>query len=367
MKRFILMAAMAIFATAGYAQSIPTGTAGTLGVAIGDSDPTMTVTGPDGVVRTRTNNAGAYGVAVGFATQANGRGDTAVGAYAYTGQISTTSTDAGEAYRSAFGYKSSATGDYSTSIGAFNTVSGTSSVAVGFGSNDDGQNNVVSFGSAAYGDRRLIHVAAGVDPTDAVNMSQLNSLTGQVNTLSTRVDQLAQSGVAGPQGPAGPIGPAGSNGATGPQGSTGPAGTNAPDAVTTAQLAASSNAATAAAVQTANAYTNAQVTAQSAQTLSWANAYTDQQVSIALRQAERYAATGTAQSMAIPSIPQLAEGQKWVGGGAATYDGASAIGLAFGYQVTESLNLGAGISRATSSTYGTGTHLAAKIQAGYAW
>lgn len=348
MKRYILGLLIAAFAIPTFAQT------GNLGVAIGDSSPTMTVTGPDGVVRTRTNNAGAYGVAVGFATQANGRGDTAVGAYAYTGQVSTTSTDAGEAYRSAFGYKSSAIGDYATSIGAFNTASGTLSVAVGFGSTDEGQANVVSFGSAAYGNRRLIHVAAGVNDSDAVNMSQLNALSGQVTSLSTRVDLLAQSGVAGPQGP---------QGNTGPQGPTGPAGTNAPDAVTASQLTSAS----AATLASANGYTNAAVAAQSAQTLNWANAYTDEKVSAALRQAERYAATSTAQAMAIPSIPMLSEGQKWVGGGAATYDGASAIGLAFGYQVTESFNLGAGISRATSSTYGTGSHLAARVQAGYAW
>jgi hypothetical protein len=63
--------------------------------------------------------------------------------------------------------------------------------------------------------------------------------------------------------------------------------------------------------------------------------------------------------------PALAAGKKWMGAAVGNYAGASAIGFAFGYQVSENLNLGLGVSTATSG--GSGSHIATRVQAGYAW
>jgi autotransporter adhesin len=65
----------------------------------------------------------------------------------------------------------------SVAIGNFSTASGAGSVALGFGSTNGGISHVVSVG-APQAERRITNVAAGIDPTDAVNMSQLGSVAG---------------------------------------------------------------------------------------------------------------------------------------------------------------------------------------------
>jgi autotransporter adhesin len=68
----------------------------------------------------------------------------------------------------------------------------TNSVAVGQGSVASAP-NTVSFGSAGN-ERRLTNVAAGVAPTDAVNMAQLSSIAtgmqGQIGGLQTQIGGL---------------------------------------------------------------------------------------------------------------------------------------------------------------------------------
>jgi len=90
-----------------------------------------------------------------------------------------------------------------------------------------------------------------------------------------------------------------------------------------------------------------------------------QAVSSATSQANAFAAKGIAAALAMPSMPTLAAGKKWMGAAAGNYAGASAIGFAFGYQVNDNLNLGLGVSTATSG--GSSNRVAARIQAGYAW
>jgi len=90
-----------------------------------------------------------------------------------------------------------------------------------------------------------------------------------------------------------------------------------------------------------------------------------QAVSSATSQANAFAAKGIAAALAMPSMPTLAAGRKWMGAAAGNYAGASAIGFAFGYQVNDNLNLGLGVSTATSS--GSSNRIAARVQAGYAW
>ncbi|BDU21767.1 YadA-like family protein [Dyella sp. GSA-30] len=68
-----------------------------------------------------------------------------------------------------------AAGKGSVAVGANTSASGVHSVALGAGSSDDGQSNVVSVGSSTQ-QRRITHVAAGTDSSDAVNVGQLNAV-----------------------------------------------------------------------------------------------------------------------------------------------------------------------------------------------
>jgi len=90
-----------------------------------------------------------------------------------------------------------------------------------------------------------------------------------------------------------------------------------------------------------------------------------QAVANATSQANAFAAQGVAAALAMPSMPTLPAGRKWMGAAVGSYAGASGVGIAFGYQVNDNLNLGAGLSTATSS--GNGSRVAARVQAGYAW
>ncbi|WP_437437803.1 YadA family autotransporter adhesin [Trinickia violacea] len=105
----------------------------------------------------------------------------------------------------AIGNGASAMSEGATVIGAKSVVSGANAVAIGtnatasaansvaLGSNSiANQPNTVSVG-APNNERRITNVAPGVNPTDAVNMSQLNSLGGTVNNVARK----AYSGVAG--------------------------------------------------------------------------------------------------------------------------------------------------------------------------
>ena len=83
-----------------------------------------------------------------------------------------------------------AAGSNGLAVGFGAATTGTNSVALGNGSTDGGRSNVVSVGSAGA-ERQITNVAAGVAPTDAVNVSQLGAVSNQVANLSSRVDNLA--------------------------------------------------------------------------------------------------------------------------------------------------------------------------------
>jgi autotransporter adhesin len=441
----------------------------------------------------KTHITGQFGSTVGFASNAQGVGDTAIGAYANTGAGNgNASDDSSDSYRTAIGYKSSATGEAAAALGAFNVASGlgsvslgygarstgTTSVALGAGSNDYGRTNVVSVGSVGN-ERTITNVAAGVNTTDAVNKGQLDgavagvtdsihqsvsSLQTDISNLGTALndgDHVSAVGIAAAQGTANQAlqnsqsntsaiattntqvvantvqiqalvnGQAGvctvSNGAlscgTGSSATGAGAlavGTNA--TASTAGSVALGNGAQAKGDPTVaigqNAIANGnnsvaigagavangtnsvalgagtvaardnsvdvggrQITSVAAGTQptdavnvsqlnsmqSAGNAYADGAAAKAYGQARSYAASAVAQALAMPSIPQLAEGQKWVGAAAGNYDGKSALGVAFGYQVTAGWNIGGGVSSALSSSDGNKSHLAIKVQTGYAW
>jgi autotransporter adhesin len=87
-----------------------------------------------------------------------------------------------------------ASGTDAVAIGANSTASGNNSVALGAGSVAD-QDNTVSIGSSGS-ERRLTHVAPGVNGTDATNVNQLNALRNDLGSSITTLQRSAFSGVA---------------------------------------------------------------------------------------------------------------------------------------------------------------------------
>ena len=81
------------------------------------------------------------------------------------------------------------TGLNGIAMGASAQTTGDNSASLGAGSSDGGQSNVVAVGNSSS-QRRIINLAAGVDPTDGVNVSQLKSmetsLTNQMNSIGDK-------------------------------------------------------------------------------------------------------------------------------------------------------------------------------------
>jgi autotransporter adhesin len=101
----------------------------------------------------------------------------------------------------AFGDGAVATGSLSAALGPNSQALAANSIAIGSGSVAT-LANTVSFGTPGN-ERRLTNVAAGINPTDAVNMSQLSSFNSgfqsQLGSLQSQVDtnqREARSGVA---------------------------------------------------------------------------------------------------------------------------------------------------------------------------
>jgi autotransporter adhesin len=438
------------------------------------------------------NIAGQFGSALGYASQAQGVGDTAVGAYANTGSGNPTdpTSDAQDSYRTAVGYKSSATGEVAVALGAFNTASGDGSVALGYGSSSTGDNsvalgagstdggmaNVISVGGVGS-ERRIINVAPGVNGTDAVNVNQLNGaiapLNTSINTLTTDYSNLSTTvtnnqtadgtAISAADAAAAAAAAAASNAqgtANGAQSTATAALGTATTALTTGQqntvqinalidgqagvctvsggaLSCQAGKATGTGAQAvgtgatatgtgAMAYgagavassagavaqgQNAQATGGNSVAIgngavasgnnsvalgAGSVASRDNSVDVGGRQitdvaagvaptdaanvsqvqgaanqaygwARQYAAQAAAQAMAIPSTPTLQPGQKWVGAAGGNYDGQSAVGVGFAYQVNDGWSIGGGMSQAVGSTAPGGRHLAFKVQTGYAW
>jgi autotransporter adhesin len=134
-------------------------------------------------------------IAIGMNSQSTGANSIAIG----SGAVATGSVAVGAGAQAANG--GAAYGD-----GAIAT--GTNSAAIGSGSVASAP-NTVSVGSPGN-ERRITNVAAGVNPTDAVNVSQLNSIasgfTAQVDGLRTESRRgiaaaVAANGYMMPSGP----------------------------------------------------------------------------------------------------------------------------------------------------------------------
>lgn len=153
-------------------------------------------------IGSNASGSGPESVAVGDSSSASGFGAIATGA----------STIASGQNAIALGNQTRALNDGSIAIGANVFSQATNAIAIGNGAQATGTNsvaigsgsvasapNTVSFGSTGN-ERRLTNVAAGIAPTDAVNVSQLNSfasgwtagLQNQINTNQTE----ARAGIA---------------------------------------------------------------------------------------------------------------------------------------------------------------------------
>ena len=125
-------------------------------------------------------------MAVGTVSQALGGDSTALGNYAVIGNYNDPTVVNGA---TAIGAASHVTAANATTIGARSTASAANSVALGYGSVAN-QANTVSVGTVG-GERRVVNVAAGTAPTDAVNVSQLNAATTNFNAgLATQQGEI---------------------------------------------------------------------------------------------------------------------------------------------------------------------------------
>jgi autotransporter adhesin len=120
----------------------------------------------------RSTNAQASGTqstAIGQTATATGLGSTAIG----FGSVATGSQS------SALGVRANASGTGSVAIGAGASAPAPNSIALGAGSLASSP-NTLSVGSPGS-ERRVTDVAPGIDPTDGVNVSQLNASVNQLN------------------------------------------------------------------------------------------------------------------------------------------------------------------------------------------
>ncbi|MGE7137654.1 beta strand repeat-containing protein [Luteibacter sp. NPDC031894] len=121
-----------------------------------------------------------------------GNGGTNIDNTYQTSPDNTSTASAGGNNSTAAGAGSSASGNNSTAIGAGSNASGDNSVAIGAGSVATGS-NTVSVGSVGH-ERTVTNVAAGVNPTDAVNVGQLDqAIESAKNWSKDYVDQRFQS------------------------------------------------------------------------------------------------------------------------------------------------------------------------------
>ena len=137
-------------------------------------------------------------IAIGTTSQATGVNAIAIGTNASaTGSVAVGVNASASSGGAAFGDNAVATGATSTALGPGAVALAPNSVAIGSGSIAS-LANTVSMGSPGN-ERRVTNVAPGVNPTDAVNVSQLNSLSSgfesQIGRLDRRIDNTA-GGVA---------------------------------------------------------------------------------------------------------------------------------------------------------------------------
>src|SRR5262249_40939021 len=158
----------------------------------------------DGITQHHRAKAGA--IAIGLNAASTGGNAIAIGSGAVaTGSVAVGAGAFASNGDAAFGGGASATGSFSASLGPNAIATAPNSVALGTGSVAN-LANTVSVG-APGSERRITNVAAGINPTDAVNVGQLSSVAGslsagfqsQITGLQsqiTNVDRRLRDGVA---------------------------------------------------------------------------------------------------------------------------------------------------------------------------
>ena len=142
---------------------------------VNSTGPAATASGTNAIAIGGNAQATQSGsVAIGLNSSSTGVNAIAIG----TGAVATGSVAVGAAASAgnggaAFGDGAVATGANSAALGTNASATAANSVAIGSGSTNTVA-NTVSFGSAGN-ERRLTNVAAGINPTDAVNVGQLQS------------------------------------------------------------------------------------------------------------------------------------------------------------------------------------------------
>jgi len=128
---------------------------------------------------------GDKSTAIGVAAIADVGGSTAIGQTAVASATNAT----------AVGRTSTVTSGNGSAFGAGSAALATNSVALGYGSQAL-ENDTVSIGSVG-GERRIVNVADGINGTDGVNMSQLNSETTQRAAADALLQNNVNSNTAG--------------------------------------------------------------------------------------------------------------------------------------------------------------------------
>ncbi len=135
-------------------------------------------------------------IAIGATSQATGVNAIAIGTGAVaTGSVAVGVNASASNGGAAFGDNAVATGSSSVALGPGAVALAPNSVAIGAGSVSNVA-NTVSVGSPGN-ERRITNVAAGINPTDAVNVSQLNNLNSQYGYQISRLDQRINNTVGG--------------------------------------------------------------------------------------------------------------------------------------------------------------------------
>ncbi|AIY39446.1 Type IV fimbrial biogenesis protein PilY1 [Collimonas arenae] len=160
------------------------------------------------VVATCGSANGIDSTASGLCAKATQDGASAYGSNARATAVNTTAVGfralASQEGAVAIGYNAQATGDPTVAVGYNSVAAGNNSVAMGAGAQAIA-NNTVALGAGSVADqdntvsvgahgseRRITNVAPGVNPTDAVNVSQLNNVQNQIGN----VQRIAYSGIA---------------------------------------------------------------------------------------------------------------------------------------------------------------------------
>jgi trimeric autotransporter adhesin len=208
--------------------SAASGNATSIGMTVGGgANGTVSTAGPqlNNTTLSTVNAAtcsqasGPDSMAAGTCASASSSGATAVGSNAQASSANTTAVgfraDAGNDGSVAIGYQARATGDPTTAIGANSLASGNNAVALGAGATATATNSValganslattpnsVSVGSPGN-ERTITNVAPGVNPTDAVNVSQLNQGLGNLQNQISENRQEAYGGAAAAMAAAG--------------------------------------------------------------------------------------------------------------------------------------------------------------------